>query len=413
MKNTGQTNARPAAGRCVSCSACLALLLFLALMFKSAPAGAEEGQSKADYLRTLNIKMDIKKRLIKQSQSRLQYEKFRLSVVNKKEQDLSSQLSRTESNLWETEETIRNLKDRRVRTCGEIGELKRDLEGLRVQLNHQQKLVEARLRDMYMNNEASYFAVVLESENFSDFINRLDYFQRIIRNDTTFINEVQAKRKKMREEKERQEVLEAELKGLETENRKKQVALAGLKHTRGELLAEVKVSRDQIAGAVYELETLTKELETQLQDIIRQAQAYNAGNTKGPPIRGERNFMWPVRGFITSNFGYRVHPIRGTWVFHSGIDIAAMYGASINAASSGIVIYSGWYGGYGNTLILDHGNGYSTLYAHCSTLFAVKDQRVKQGSTIASVGSTGMSTGPHLHFEIRQNGVPIDPRGQL
>jgi murein DD-endopeptidase MepM/ murein hydrolase activator NlpD len=391
----------------------LFIILLLVFPVKSAVSWAEEGQSKADYLRTLNIKMDLKKRLVKQSQSRLQYEKYRLSVVNKKEQDLSSQLSKTESNLWHTEETIRNLNDRSARVSNEISDLKKDLKELKIQLDHQQKLVVVRLREMYMNNEASYFAVVLESENFSDFINRLDYFQRIIKSDTTFINEVQAKRQRIKEEKERQEGLELELRGLEKDYRRKQASLVGLRRTRGDLLSEVKVSRNQIASNVYEMETLTKELESQLQDIIRQAQAYNSGNTKEPPVRGERNFMWPVRGFITSNFGYRIHPIRGTWIFHSGIDIAAIYGASVNAASSGVVIYSGWYGGYGNTLILDHGNGYSTLYAHCSTLFVGKDQRVKQGSTIASVGSTGMSTGPHLHFEIRQNGVPIDPRGQL
>jgi murein DD-endopeptidase MepM/ murein hydrolase activator NlpD len=108
-----------------------------------------------------------------------------------------------------------------------------------------------------------------------------------------------------------------------------------------------------------------------------------------------------------------MHPIRGRVIFHSGIDIGAMYGTAIYATASGKVIYSGWYGGYGNAVVIDHGGGYSSLYGHCSTLYVSNGQTVRQGATIASVGSTGMSTGPHLHFEVRQRGIPIDPRSKI
>lgn len=393
----------------------LAMLAGMMILFFSCfgRGQAEEEESKAERLRRLNTKMDIKKKLIEQSQSRLHYEKFRLSVVNQREQDLSCQLKKTESSLYEVEESIRNIRDRRYRLGLELDQLRRDLKSLQSELTGKQKGMRARLKEMYINRESSYFAVILESENFSDFINRLEFFQRIMKGDTELVAEIKAQRKKIEEEKAREEAVEAELACLEVEKQKKQSYFGGLKRRRGELLGAVKQERDQIADNVYEMEILTRELEQSLQSIIREAQAINEGNSSKAPIRSERNFVWPVKGFITSNYGYRVHPIRGSVIFHSGIDIAAMYGAPICATASGIVIYSGWYGGYGNAVIVDHGSGYSSLYAHCSTVFVGKGQSVAQGNIIASIGSTGMSTGPHLHFEIRQNGVPVDPRSRL
>jgi len=396
--------------------ALLAVIAGLLLLFLSCAArgdAEEEEGSRAERLRRLNTKMDIKKKLIEQSQSRLHYEKFRLSVVNQREQDLSGQLKKTESTLYEVEETIRNIKDRRYRLDLELAQLKRDIASLERELLVKQKGMRARLKEMYINRESSYFAVILESENFSDFVNRVEFFQRIMKGDTELIAEVRAEKRKIEAEKARQEAVEAELASLEVENRKKQSYFGGLKRRRGELLGAVKQEREQIADNVYEMEVLTRELEQSLQSLIREAQAINENNSTKAPIRSERNFLWPLKGFITSNYGYRVHPIRGSVIFHSGIDIAAMYGAPIYATASGIVIYSGWYGGYGNAVIIDHGNGYSSLYGHCSSLFVGKDQRVTQGNIISSVGSTGMSTGPHLHFEIRQNGVPVDPRSRL
>ncbi|GEM_PF-351029 len=397
---------------------CYRILAILAgimiILFCSCQRGyTEEEESRAERLRRLNMKMEIKKKLIQQSQSRLHYEKFRLSVVNQREQDLSGQLKKTESTLYEVEETIRNIRDRRYRLGNELAQLKRELKDLQEELLGKQKGMRARLKEMYINRESSYFAVILESESFSDFVNRMEFFQRIMKGDTELVAEVKAQRKKIEEDKARVEGIEAELAGLEVENQKKQSFFGGLKRRRSELLGAVKNERDQIADNVYEMETLTRELEQSLQNIIREAQALNERNSSKNPIRSERNFVWPVKGFITSNYGYRVHPIRGTVIFHSGIDIAAMYGAPICATASGIVIYAGWYGGYGNAVIVDHGNGYSSLYAHCSTIFVGRDQSVAQGNIIASVGSTGMSTGPHVHFEIRQNGVPMDPRSRL
>jgi murein DD-endopeptidase MepM/ murein hydrolase activator NlpD len=120
--------------------------------------------------------------------------------------------------------------------------------------------------------------------------------------------------------------------------------------------------------------------------------------------------LWPVPShYITSPFGWRIHPILGTKRLHAGMDIRAPYGTAISAAAAGTVVRSGWYGGYGNAVVIDHGGGVVTLYGHQSRVAVRAGQRVTRGQTIGYSGSTGLSNGPHLHFEVRVNGVPTDP----
>jgi murein DD-endopeptidase MepM/ murein hydrolase activator NlpD len=126
-------------------------------------------------------------------------------------------------------------------------------------------------------------------------------------------------------------------------------------------------------------------------------------------LADQTSFIWPVDGHVTSGFGYRHHPIEGGIRFHSGIDIAANYGTTIFAAQSGRVLGAGWNGLFGKCVIIQHDNDFVTLYGHCSRTFVQVGQRVERGQAIALVGSTGLSTGPHVHFEIRQKGVAMNP----
>lgn len=122
---------------------------------------------------------------------------------------------------------------------------------------------------------------------------------------------------------------------------------------------------------------------------------------------------WPIPGYknITSNFGYRVHPIYGTWKLHSGIDVGAPTGAKFVAADSGTVLIAsyGYNGGYGNYVVISHGNGITTRYAHGTTILVSAGQKVTKGTPVLTVGSTGASTGPHAHFEVRVNGTAVNP----
>jgi murein DD-endopeptidase MepM/ murein hydrolase activator NlpD len=128
---------------------------------------------------------------------------------------------------------------------------------------------------------------------------------------------------------------------------------------------------------------------------------------------GTGRFVSPGGGRTTSRFGYRVHPVYRTRKFHAGVDFGMPMGAAIRAADSGVVLYSGWYGGYGRTVIIDHGNGLTTLYGHTSAAYVSAGESIQRGQRVAAVGSTGLSTGPHLHFEVRVNGTPVNPMNYL
>ena len=123
--------------------------------------------------------------------------------------------------------------------------------------------------------------------------------------------------------------------------------------------------------------------------------------------------IWPVKGWVTSEFGYRVDPFTGRQELHEGLDIAARLGTPVVAPADGIVIYARYERSFGNTIIIDHGYGFSTLYGHLSEIYVRPGDRVKRGQVIGAVGNTGRSTGPHLHYEVRKNGVPVDPRDYI
>jgi len=129
--------------------------------------------------------------------------------------------------------------------------------------------------------------------------------------------------------------------------------------------------------------------------------------------RSTGRFMWPVNGRVSSGFGYRIHPIHRTRIQHTGLDIPKPSGSGIAAADGGKVIFAGWRGGYGRCVIINHGRGLATLYGHMQSIYVSNGQSVGKGQAIGAVGTTGYSTGPHLHFEVRVNGSPVNPLGYL
>ena len=167
-------------------------------------------------------------------------------------------------------------------------------------------------------------------------------------------------------------------------------------------LSQLSESERAEAGEIDALQAVS----AQLADSIRAAQASRdtSGSTQTPSSAG---FIWPVQGPITSPFGWR-------WGrMHEGIDIGVGYGTPIHAAAAGTVIYCGWESGYGNLVVIDHGGNLATAYGHQSSIAVSCGQQVDQGQVIGLVGTTGFSTGPHLHFEVRVDGSPVDPLGYL
>jgi murein DD-endopeptidase MepM/ murein hydrolase activator NlpD len=182
-------------------------------------------------------------------------------------------------------------------------------------------------------------------------------------------------------------------------------------------LSEIEAARaakKAVLTTIEKNQALWAQQEDQLQaDSGRITALLNKTKAVTPTKAGKGVLSWPVVAPVTSGFGYRIHPIFRVRSLHTGIDLDAAMGESIKAAAAGTVIFAGWRGGYGKCIIIDHGGGIATLYAHQSTILASAGQVVKRGAVIGKVGSTGYSTGPHLHFEVRVNGSPVDPMGYL
>jgi len=310
------------------------------------------------------------------------------------------------------------------------------LEAAQASYNRHRDALNARLVDVYEYGSTSYLDVLLSATSFVDFIERWDFVRYILRSDAQLIATVNREQARYQTLVYDLESTQAALLGEKDDQLRRNDQLGVLAYERRRLLAVAAGQRSVIAQQVDELENLTAAEEARLQELIRErqqqeelaalrariaaAQARRAAAIAAglpPPVErpegGPVTFAWPVHGPITSPFGMRTDPVTGRYQLHSGIDIGAGYGVPIQASADGIVLYAGWYGGYGNAIILDHGSGLSTLYAHCSAMYVTEHQYIQRGQVIGAVGATGWATGPHLHFEIRVNGVPVDPLSRL
>ena len=321
-------------------------------------------------------------------------------------------------------------------TISRIGENETKLAEVTEELNAKHGVLENRVRDIYINGQISYLDVLFGAKDFGDFLTRMDLLKRVMARDSALVAEVLKYRneivevgKQLEADKRIQEELAAkaeEAKDIQLEKVAKQQALIDLMQNDkdvydrqyDEMMASSKEVERLIQESKYraaaEEEARRREAELEAQ---RQAAA-ESGNVIVLEDGGEENYVmpaggggmiWPISGPITSEFGWRTHPIFGNARFHSGLDIGGDYGLPIHAAQSGVVIEAGWIGGYGNTVMIDHGGGISTLYGHNESLAVGVGQHVNQGDVIAYCGSTGNSTGPHCHFEVRLGGEPVSP----
>jgi murein DD-endopeptidase MepM/ murein hydrolase activator NlpD len=206
-----------------------------------------------------------------------------------------------------------------------------------------------------------------------------------------------------------------DLKAEQAKSQQAQAAAAQERDQATQLRSEADAQRDQVARAESREQSVLDGIRARKADFEAQYNALQAqiaaSLSTGNPTPGNHRFIWPVNGPITSPFGYRNDPVLGGNRLHSGVDIGASMGTPIKAAGDGVVVMAGWNGGYGNWTLIDHGNGLATGYGHQSSIAVHVGERVSQGQIIGNVGSTGASTGPHLHWEVRVNGTPVDPMG--
>lgn len=337
---------------------------------------------------------------------------------------VSEQLRQIEEQLRQATAELGTIKEQRVAVENDITLNERQLAEAQKRLEGRESVFYKRVRDIYINGRLSYLDVVIGSKDFSDFANRLEVLKRIIDSDITLINEIKKERAEIEAHKQKLEADRAKLVELEKSALAKQAEIEQKKAERNVVLQKAQNDRATAMQAIEELNASSAQVSAMLKErqaarAAAAAAAAAAAQSSGGQgasdnwVQGTGQLGWPVSGEITSPYGYRVHPIWGTTIYHSGIDIGVDEGTPVHAADGGVVVWSGWMGGYGYAVVIDHGNGLSTLYGHNSELAVDEGQSVAKGQVISYAGSTGNSTGPHVHFEVRVNGDPVDPMGYL
>lgn len=285
----------------------------------------------------------------------------------------------------------------------QIASKEKEIVQLGQEIEDNNKLLEERLRTMYKKGTAGYIEVVLKAEDLMDALTRLDMIKLIVQSDVDLLKSIEEQKKKVEEIQTNLEAEKAQV--ITVRNNviaKKSEVAAAWKEKEGYMAVIVNDIKK-----VQEMAALEEAASAQIEKDILAAQ--RAVEYAG----GE--MQWPVPGHykITSPFGKRSNPVTGSWETHRGTDISCPYNTTVIAANDGVVIYAGSHFSYGNYLIIDHGGGISTLYAHNTSLLLKAGDSVKKGEPVAKSGSTGQSTGPHLHFEVRINGVITDPMKYL
>ncbi len=395
-------------------------LLLLALACAVAAPAAFAGDNYGDQKASVDAKLGALHTKIARAQAQESHLSAQIGGLTSQIQTLERQVGDVSTRLASLSSDLA-LHQRRL---GKLTQLFK-LQSIRFRyLRHEYKLallrLNLRLVDIYKQDEPTTVDVILEARSFNDVINELNYLGEIAAQDKSVAAQVATAKRQIRVQRARTKTIR---RGVQQETTVINARVQQAAILRGELLSSrsnlagarssktraLVITRKQVQGEIQESQALaaaSAELAAKLRAGQTQAGGVAAGGTSDGPPSGT-GFIWPVSGPITSPFGMR-------WgTLHPGIDIGVPTGTPIHAAGSGTVVWCGWMSGYGNLVMIDHHNGLATLYGHQSRIAASCGEQVSAGDVIGYVGCTGFCTGPHLHFEVRLNGTPVDPLGYL
>lgn len=331
-------------------------------------------------------------------------------IENQKNIDkqLTAEMAAILAKKQEQESELQKMLDDLEYIYEQIEEFQASIEQTEQIYNEKLELFYNRTRVMYQYAQYDSLRLFAESKSIFDYANRQSLFARMMENDRKTLQELEIMQKDLEDKKALQEQLKYDAEKLAAE---KEAIIRALENDEAVVLERLEQSRGLIETLEAQEEQMLRESE-RIAASIRELQAQYEQYTASY----DGILMWPSRNTrkISSYFGMRLHPIYGYYRMHNGIDIGASYGTDIIASADGVVTTVAYNdGGYGWYIVVYHGDGISTLYAHCSSIIASVGETVHQGQTIAFVGQTGAATGPHIHYEVRENGTPVDPLGYV
>jgi len=387
-------------------------LLPLALVALVAVAGPAAAQSHEDSLET------AKRRELEQIQAQAREKREAAKKLEGREKNEMVRLRRTERDLGSARKRLRQLRNRGKQLDRQLDVTRADLERSEHNLRNQQALLSRRLRGIYKYGVGRELEFLLSPRSFAELLSRWDFLVMVAEQDRILLEDVMAKKDLVAANKKR---LESNIEDIQRNERRTDAQsrkLTRLREERASTVASIQSERKSYEEAAAELEKTAQALRTLLARLERERKARQAGRAPVPYSgdfpKGKGQLDWPVRGELVGRFGQEKHPRWGTVTLNNGIDIKASIGTPVRAVARGRVDYvSEDFGTYGQIVILNHGDGYYTLYGHLSDISVSVGQEIAPGQAIGSSGETGSLKGPILHFEVRQGGSPLDPMDWL
>ncbi len=326
--------------------------------------------------------------------------KDQIDNLKKEAKDINVQMEELDKQIETAASELSQVENELTRLNAEINKTVAELEKAERNIKEKEEVFNDRLRVMYKKGNVGLLEVLLSSSNISELLSRREMIQAIVDHDVELIKYMKEQREIINKKNIELKAQRASVEAAKSELEKKRNNLETASRAKELYMKDLEKNLAQAEAEYDKLNQLAKEIESEIVRRQRVQTPYSGGA-----------MAWPVPGNtrISSYFGYRIHPIYKVKKLHTGIDIPAATGTNVIAASNGVVIYSGTLGSYGKVVMVDHGGSIVTLYAHNSYLTVSEGQTVSRGTVIAKIGSTGASTGPHLHFEVRKNGQYVDP----
>ncbi|MCO5386116.1 peptidoglycan DD-metalloendopeptidase family protein [Desulfosporosinus sp.] len=338
-------------------------------------------------------------------QSQKDQARGQLNKLTYTSEKMKTQLAQLETQVAAAQTALNQNKVAYVQAQTQVTVAQKELDQKQKELDDRRVALGKRARGIYESGQISHLELLFQSTDLSDFITRMEYFSKLVDNDRQLLEDIESQKAQISKKKSELQAKRDQAAKLEKESALVTADLEKKKSLQSNALEQNQKAQQAAFDEIDRLEAESKALT----EKIRKLQATQAG--KGSLSGNGTISTWPVPGYyeITSPFGWRTHPITKKRSMHTGTDVGAPTGTKLHAAGAGVVIMAGWNTAYGNMTIIDHGSGISTLYGHQSRLDVSEGQSVEANQVIGAVGSTGWSTGAHLHFEVRVGGNPTDP----